>query len=461
MTIFEKTDKAGGTVRHTIPQFRIPQEVIDKDVEFVKMFGVNFEFNSPPHLSLDDLKSNGFKYIFIGIGAEIPNELKILKNSNRIIDAIDFLKRFNKNEKLVLGKNVVVVGGGNSAMDAARAAKRIDGVENVIIVYRRTIQNMPADKEELFAALSDGVRILELLQPVEFDGKKLKCQKMRLGGYDIDGRRKSIPVENEFLEIEVDTIITAIGEHTDYDFLISNKILLDTGNKIVVNEDTNETSIPGVFIGGDVLRGPSTVIESISDGKKAAKAIIQKENIEVSFDSKTNYRNELLKAAKNNRGILEFDINKDYNNLASRCLMCDVLCNKCVEVCPNRANIAIPSNVGIFQNSFQIIHIDAICNECGNCETFCPYTGSPYREKFTIFSNEVEFNLSKNPGILVGRNELIYFRFNDGMIKSFNLTEFQKSNFLNQNTEQTLSSSELSFYLVAQKVLEEYSYLVF
>ncbi len=461
VTIFEKTDKAGGTVRHTIPQFRIPQEVIDKDVEFVKMFGVNFEFNSPPHLSLDDLKSNGFKYIFIGVGAEIPNELKILKNSNRIIDAIDFLKRFNKNEKLVLGKNVVVVGGGNSAMDAARAAKRIDGVENVIIVYRRTIQNMPADKEELFAALSDGVRILELLQPVEFDGKKLKCQKMRLGGYDIDGRRKSIPVENEFLEIEVDTIITAIGEHTDYDFLISNKILLDTGNKIVVNEDTNETSIPGVFIGGDVLRGPSTVIESISDGKKAAKAIIQKENIEVYFDSKTNYRNELLKAAKNNRGILEFDINKDYNNLASRCLMCDVLCNKCVEVCPNRANIAIPSNVGIFQNSFQIIHIDAICNECGNCETFCPYTGSPYREKFTIFSNEVEFNLSKNPGILVGRNELIYFRFNDGMIKSFNLTEFQKSNFLNQNTEQTLSSSELSFYLVAQKVLEEYSYLVF
>ncbi|MCX8057503.1 MAG: putative selenate reductase subunit YgfK, partial [Ignavibacteria bacterium] len=305
VTIFEKTDKAGGTVRHTIPQFRIPQEVIDNDIEFIKKFGVKVIYNTPSDIHIEDLKAQGFKYIFIGIGAEIPNELKLNSSNKNILDALDFLKRFNKNEKFILGKNVIVVGGGNSAMDAARAAKRIDGVENVTIVYRRTIQYMPADREELEAAINDGIKILELLQPIEFDGKVLRCQKMKLGDFDSDGRRKSIPIENEFIEIEADTIITAIGERTDYNYLRLNKISLDDKQNIIVNPETNETLIENVFVGGDTLRGPATVIEAVADGKKVAEAIIKKEKIEINFELKKNYKQEMNEKAVSVHGFVK------------------------------------------------------------------------------------------------------------------------------------------------------------
>ncbi len=455
VTIFEKTNKAGGTVRHTIPQFRIPQEVIDKDVEFIQMHYVNVVYNSSPDLKISELKSQGFKYIFIGIGAEIPNELKINSNQN-VFDALDFLKRFNKKERFNLGRKVVVIGGGNSAMDAARAALRCEGVKEVSIIYRRTMKYMPADKEEINSAIKDGVKFFELLQPVEFKNGILKCQKMKLGEFDKDGRQKSVPIENLFVEFEVDSIITAIGEHTDYLFLKNNDIELDSNFNLQVNPETNETNIENVFVGGDTLRGPSTVVESIADGKKAAEEIIRREGIKINFFLKIDYHKEMFNKQFEIRGNVKFPFDNDLVKEASRCLMCDSICNKCVEVCPNRANIPIKVE-NDFKDFYQIVHIDKICNECGNCETFCPYNGLPYKDKFTIFSEVEEFNRSTSPGILID-GDWIFFRVNkNSEIQKMKLEEFESIAKQNNFTQ----TDNHKFFYLTSKLIKNYDYLIY
>lgn len=454
VTIFEKTDKAGGTVRHTIPQFRIPQEVINKDIEFIQGIGVKINYNSPENISIQELKNSGYKYIFIGIGAEVPKVLKINSDSQNIFDALDFLKRFNKNERLNLGKSVAVIGGGNSAMDAARSAKRIDGVEKVYIVYRRTIKYMPADKEELEAALADGVEFLELLQPIEFKNGVLKCQKMKLGDWDIDGRQKSIPVENEFFELEVDSIITAIGEHPDFNYLRKNRIEITDNGEILVHKNSNETLIENVFVGGDAFRGPATVIEAVSDGKRFAEIVMDREGIAIGFNPKKSYRNEMLKKQIHLRGNLSLDFKNDILFDASRCLLCDAICNKCVEVCPNRSNIPIHISDGDFKDFFQIIHIDKSCNECGNCETFCPYDGKPYRDKITIFSDEEEFQRSKNQGFLIS-GSTIYYR-----IASNSSTKQIKIGELIEKRISTIDEEEIKLFTVIKEIFKNYEYLI-
>ncbi|MEJ2634835.1 MAG: putative selenate reductase subunit YgfK [Calditrichia bacterium] len=404
VTIFEQTDKAGGTVQHVIPGFRLPQTAIDKDVEFIKRHGVRFVFNSQPDFSVAKLRAEGYKYTFLGIGAPESNRLPLQGESKNVYDAIDFLKAFNKNEAPALGKCVAVIGGGNSAMDGARAAMRSPGVEKVYIIYRRTREWMPADREEFDAALADGIIFRELLLPVTFESGGLKCQKMQLGGMGADGRRQVSAVKDSFETIAVDSIISAIGEHADTRLLQKNELLSGDRQKLQVMETTNETILENVFIGGDALRGPSTVVESIADGKKAAEAIIQREGL-----TQESPENRLSKLFDHSKRMQDTEIRKGTilpgqpdspAAEAERCLACNLVCNKCVEVCPNRANIPIAvSGPDVkFRDAFQILHVDGMCNECGNCETFCPYAGSPYKEKITLFWNEQDFADSTNDG---------------------------------------------------------------
>lgn len=457
VTVFDKSEKAGGTVQHTIPAFRLPQEAIDKDVELIKQQGVKFIFNCDSNFSIEQLKNQGYKYIFIGIGAEISNKLNITGNKSSVYEAVDFLKSYNNNILYPLGKKTAVIGGGNSAMDAARAALKMPGVKDVFIIYRRTKEFMPADMEELNAALSEGAQLKELLLPVDFNNHILKCQKMILDKLDSDGRRNVTASDDKYEYIEADSIISAIGENVDMKILADNNLLAETVLKL--SPDTNETQIENVFIGGDAARGPSTVIESVADGKMVADAIIKKENIIPDEDDLISHDIKYaIEKATSRKGIV-YERKVELNN-NSRCLNCNMCCNKCVDVCPNRANVAITvTDKNIFKDAFQILHIDSYCNECGNCETFCPHNGAPYKDKITLFANESEFTESNNNG----------FYIKDKINKNYNIVLKLNSKFYDivfDDNDKSISGNSSSDNVFAQTietiktVIAEYNYLL-
>ena len=418
--IFEKGTEAGGTVQNIIPSFRIPDDVIKKDVEFLKEMGVIFNFNYQNPKFIKDFRDQKFEFIFIGIGAHIPKMLSWCKENDNIFEALSFLEDLKAGKIFKLGKKVAVIGGGNSAMDAARAAIRQKGVERVSILYRRTQEYMPADKEEFDNAIKDGVSFQELINPIDFTDSQLLCQKMGLGEEDSSGRRRPVPVENAHEKIEFDSVIMAIGEEVDRELLKENGLAFEE-REIVFNPETLETSLENVYIGGDTLRGPSTVVESIADGKQAAEAILSKEKIifndihETNFDKEKRFKQLIGQQGYLRKETDELHDSEEILRESSRCLQCDFLCAKCVEVCPNRANVLINllNEDHPFKNDFQIIHIDDFCNECGNCATFCPYeNGKPYKDKFTLFHSEESFRESTNDGVIFNGN-FIKLKYND------------------------------------------------
>lgn len=446
VTIFEKNMNAGGIVQNVLPQFRLPQSAIDNDIKFIEQFGVRFIFGVNESFSINKLKQEGYKYIYIAIGAEKSNKLKITSDK-KILNAIDFLWDYHHNTNITLGKNVAVIGGGNSAMDSARVAKRCNGVENVFLIYRRTKEYMPADREEFEAALDDGVIFKELLLPYDFTNGKLICQKMMLSEIEADGRQSVIPIDGEFEELDIDSIISAIGESVDTEILESNKIKI-IRNKADLNPLTNETNIENVFIGGDAANGPATVVEAIADGRKVADAILKKENLNypsINFDyyHKTDFSQFNL-----SKGKVEW-VKTEMTEEATRCLSCNTICNKCVDVCPNRANVEINVNHSTFKDVNQILHINSLCNECGNCETFCPHDGAPYKDKFTLFNTVDELKQSKNNGFVV-LNEEKQFK----IISRINGDIFEFNDLL--NTDKKFDS----YITFIKTVMENYSYLI-
>ena len=444
VTIFEKEMNAGGIVQNVLPRFRLPKEAIEKDIEFIEKHGIRFIFGIGPNFSNEKLKKEGFKYIYIAIGAEESNKIQLDGDDTNIFSAIEFLHNYNTSQISKLGKSVAVIGGGNSAMDSARAAKRHEGVRKVYLIYRRTKEEMPADKEEFYAALEDEVELKELLLPVKFNNGILTCQKMLLDKIGDDGRRIVVPVDDEFVEIQADSVISAIGESVDTEFLANNKIPLEKNKAKVTN--SNETMIENVFIGGDALRGPSTVVQSIADGKITAEAIIKKEKLDHLQPPVKNYLtvDQILSSEIGKRkGTI---INQNHSDLfveAGRCLGCNFICNKCVEVCPNRANVAIKTDSLLFNDTNQILHIDALCNECGNCETFCPYQDQPNKEKPTLFSNEEDFSSSHNNGFFITQSKnqttaFIRWKYERGSITFDENGEVIKSSYFEQKEISTL-----------------------
>ena len=417
VTIFEKTAKAGGTVMHIIPDFRLPNWAIEKDIELIKSTGVKFKMNIGANFDLEKLRNDGFKYINLAIGAAKPGKISIAGEQGIIVDALDFLREFNADKQaLKIGKNVAVIGGGNSAMDAARAALRIEGVEKVHIVYRRTKREMPADREELDFALNEGVIFQELLNPISLKNGILECQKMKLGEQDKSGRRRPLPIPDEYFGLKIDFVITAVGEKVDVEILHKNGIKFEENGKIK-SDKYLETNLENVFISGDAARGPATVVEAIADGRKVAERIISKEKAvspqtdlqKYKFDYNRRLREVISKKSVIKTAALQLENETEIREESFRCLECNFVCNKCVEVCPNRANVAV--KIPGFKDENQILHLDALCNECGNCETFCPYDGAPYKDKFTLFGSEEDFSESKNDGfLLLSENENVKFK---------------------------------------------------
>ena len=272
--VFEAKSKSGGMVQFAIPGFRLTDSAIEKDFKRVTDLGVKINY----HTKIDKDKFQSLKkdysYIFIGAGAQLSAGLEIdgadLKG---VVEPLNFLFNVKQGKESGIGRNVVIIGGGNTAMDAARTGYRLVGNDGkVTIVYRRSINEMPADQGEIKAVLEEGVEIIELVAPekvVQKDGrvKGLLCSRMELKSIDSKGRPLPVKIAGSEFEIPCDTIIPAIGQNLDIDFATNDLLKADT--------KTYKTQIGNVFIGGDALRGASTAINAIADGRKAAEQIIK------------------------------------------------------------------------------------------------------------------------------------------------------------------------------------------
>jgi putative selenate reductase len=443
--IFEKEETAGGVVRNVIPEFRIPEEAINSDVEFIKANGVDIKFGATKEeTKVEALKKAGYDYIFFAIGTEKDNPYSLKGGDDIVIEALPFLRSFRLgSDGVKLGKHVVILGAGNVAMDAARAAKRADGVEDVTIVYRRTVKEMPADMEEYEYTLEDGIKYLFLTNPSEYNDGVLTLNKMELGEPDESGRRRPVATDETFT-MPCDSIITAIASHVDTDMTNYYGLPCDERGRVVYDKDTLESPLEGVYLVGDMTTGPSVVVKCIASARKGVEALLDTilgkedsseescgcgdpdcecehdhdhdeescgcgcgddDDDDVDMEAVIAEENRYYKELRDKKGKITEQVSADAKNFLEteglRCNECSYLCNKCVEVCPNRANITVDvRNTGIFTDPFQIVHIDAYCNECGNCETFCPYIGAPYKDKFTLFSRRDDFENSTNSGFL-------------------------------------------------------------
>jgi len=295
VTIFEALHTAGGVLLYGIPEFRLPKSIVAKEVETLKALGVDIQTNVVigKTLTIDELIDDGYEAVFIGSGAGLPKFMNIPGESlNGVYSANEFLTRSNlmkaykenPNTPIMKGGNVAVVGGGNVAMDAARTALRL-GAENVYIVYRRSMEELPARKEEIEHAIEEGIQFKLLLDPVEIFGyddpkdpkysfvKSMKCANMELGEPDEQGRRRPIRIPDSFTEIEVDTVIMSIGTSP-------NPLIKDTTEGLEVNkyggiivDEDGLTSRSTVYAGGDAVTGAATVISAMGAGKLAADSI--------------------------------------------------------------------------------------------------------------------------------------------------------------------------------------------
>lgn len=385
-TVYEQASVFGGVVGRIIPDFRIGAAAVEKDLEIVSAYGADFVADAPRQ-SIAELKAAGFKYVVLANGAWKHGKLKL--EEGETTDVFDFLEKYKNGECDGLGEYVAVVGGGNTAMDAARAAKRVPGVQRVSLIYRRTKAYMPADLEELELALDEGVVFRELLAPKAFRAGTLLCVRVKLGEPDASGRRR--PVETaETVEIPADTVIAAVGEEVESELFTVNGLAVDGRGRAACGGDMRAAGAENVFVIGDARRGPATVVEAIADARAAADAIARAEGLALASAARGN--GGAAEEARARKGLLA--ALGEPRAEAKRCLECATVCENCADVCPNRANLTVTGRDG----RTQIIHVDSMCNECGNCETFCPWKSAPYKDKFTYFAGERDFADSANSG---------------------------------------------------------------
>lgn len=435
--VYETKNIPGGMVADAIPAFRLKYEAIQKDIAFIKNLGVAIHYESKITKSSFAQLQKSHDFIFIATGAQKFKKLGIPgEESCGVIDPFEFLSSVKNNKKIDLGKNIAVIGGGNTAMDAARTALRLAGKDaKVMVLYRRTINEMPAEAEEIKALMAEGVELRELIAPekiISEKGKiaKLVCSRMKLVPDEKGGRPKPVKIDSSEFEIKLDTIIPALGQDIDIDFADAKLLQADP--------ETLETKISNVFIGGDAQRGAANVIKAVADGRKVAAEIIKKSGITFSFepaaaDKKLQYRDYIIQKSNRVRGQvseeLPMNARKNFDIVlhplskeqamkeASRCLFCNDVCSVCVTVCPNRANHTYfiePWSIDIFKaknnsgikiekvgelnttQKYQVINIGDFCNECGNCTTFCPTAGAPYRDKPKFYLTAKSFKEVEN-----------------------------------------------------------------
>lgn len=509
--IFEIKNKPGGMVAGAIPEFRLTDEAFEKDISRIKSLGVKIHYNHDISKEDFDKIRVTYDYVYIAVGAPVSKPFIVPGiEANGVLDPLKFLFEVKKGEKTGLGKNVIIAGGGNTAMDAARTAFRLVGKNGKVqILYRRSIENMPADQGEIKAVIEEGVEIMEMVLPIKVNAindriNSVSCVRMNLVPSN-NGRPQPIVIPGSEFELEADTLIPAIGQDLDIDFLDHQLLESKAG--------VYETKIPGVFIGGDALRGASTAINAIADGRKVSRLILLKTGAHPDFlklkpREKTDIRTIMAKRANKAHGVpvneiplterksfqLVTSTHKEEEVMleASRCLQCDEVCNTCVTVCPNLALYSYLVNPIrfelqkiekikgktklIFDELFevrqapQILHIADWCNECGNCTTFCPTADAPYKVKPHIYLNKEAFGnnddcyfyddelktlfYKKDNGLhqLSDKNEDYLYLLNDSEVIIEKNTFKVKSFKLKENQTLILNkAAEMSFILVGAK----------
>lgn len=290
VTVFEALHEIGGVLKYGIPEFRLPNEIVDVEIDILKKMGVQFmtNFVVGKTASIEDLKKEGYSAFFVASGAGLPRFMNIpgenyvgIFSSNEYLTRVNLMgaSKDNFDTPVLKGKSVAVIGGGNTAMDSVRTAKRL-GAERAMIIYRRSIQEMPARIEEIHHAQEEGIEFLNLTNPIEYFAdkqgrvKRMRVQKMELGEPDSSGRRRPVPIEGSEYEIDVDLVVVSVGVSSNP--LIPEAVKgLDVTNwgTIKVDPDTMQSNISGLFAGGDIVRGGATVILAMGDGRKAAAGI--------------------------------------------------------------------------------------------------------------------------------------------------------------------------------------------
>ncbi len=379
VTVFEAAPEPGGLLRYGIPEYRLPNRIVDEELAYVQELGVEIKCNSPV-TELADLFNSGYRAIYIATGAGIAQKMGIPgETADGVLNALSFLRQVNSGEKVVIGKKVAVIGGGNAAVDAARVAQRV-GAEEVTILYRRSRAEMPAERSEIEEAENEGIRIELLTAPTRVLTEEnrvvgLECIRMRLGEADASRRRRPVPIEGSEYRVEVDTVIMAIGQQVNKGML-PKELEFTSWGTIQVDQVTLHTNIDGVFAGGDVVSGPSDVIASVATGKEAAISIDRylrgvdlaegrpEPRRKVDFVDKSRAvrqaraRMPVLETNKR-RGFTEVELGFDAETAAaeaSRCLNCAV-CSECLACLAACERNAIDHTM---QDSYREVEVGAI-----------------------------------------------------------------------------------------------------
>ena len=281
VTVFEKAAKPGGMLTAGLPSYRLPADVVEAEIQHIRDMGVTIKtgIEIGTDVTVAQLRKDGYKAIFVAVGTQECIQLGIEgEDLEGVYPALDYLGRVNRGEKVALGKNVAVIGGGNAAMDAVRSARRL-GAENAFIIYRRGLEEMPANAEEIEECQEEGIPIKTLTQPVRFIGKNgkvtaIECIKMKLGKPDESGRRTPQPVAGSEFTLEIDNAISALGQEADWSCLTDEcACTLSDWGTMNVDPLTLQSDDPDIFAGGDAVRGPQSIIEAIADGRQAAISI--------------------------------------------------------------------------------------------------------------------------------------------------------------------------------------------
>ncbi|MBN1651484.1 MAG: putative selenate reductase subunit YgfK [Bacteroidales bacterium] len=455
--LFEKEKAAGGLVHKAIPSFRMPNNALYEDIARIESLGVKIHFNTPvDQIVFDRLKTN-YDYVYVALGAQNMKKLHIPgDDANILFDSLQFLADFKQHKNLDLGENILVIGGGNTAMDVARAAKVLQkGKGEVTLVYRRSLAQMPADAEEILDAKAEGIRFLNLLSPLEIIHKKseffLRCQPMQLSEeFGTDGRLKVINSKEKPIDLKATSIIPAIGQEVRFPF---------SDNDIAtLSKDASLLRSGNVFHGGDVRHGAASIVQAVGDGQSMAQEILKIAHLEHQFafnkvDKGISKLDHTLARAKRIYGEADHKKLKTAEQImheASRCLACDDSCSICVTVCPNRANfnyrvkpqsiemlkvqvkeakpVLLPDNHFEIKQEEQILNIADFCNACGNCTTFCPTAGEPYKDKPHVYLTKESYAQNQEGYFLEKLNKELVLNYKNGK-QSYSLSETE-NNFL-------------------------------